>query len=342
MRAAFWLWCAFLLAAAPLGARAQETDANASPAVAEAPGGDGAAADEPGEEAKEQAREHFKMGVSFYREDNYAAALVEFKRAYEIAPHYKLKFNLGQTALDLGDYPYAIDNLTAYLREGGDDVPAERRKLVEYMIKELEGRLAMVTITSNQEGAEVYVDDRLIGRTPFAQEVPIGAGRRRVVAIKDGFVTVERRVDLAARDRVKLALDFRAQPKAKRVVVTKVVNEGPSLSLWMGVGTGVLAAGTATLAILTGIAKQEFDAEMERATTPERIATFKENAETRALLTDIALGVTGAAAIATLVVVVLEINEDDDNPIDAAKRTAIAPNLAISPNGAHLSIGGRF
>ena len=41
-----------------------------------------------------KAGEHFGAGVEFYKNRDYAAALVEFKRAYELDPHHRVLFNL--------------------------------------------------------------------------------------------------------------------------------------------------------------------------------------------------------------------------------------------------------
>ncbi|MDD9968604.1 MAG: PEGA domain-containing protein [Myxococcales bacterium] len=336
------LFCALTVTAVTGGSvLAQPANEDAQPAAERAATTKSASDDA----AKAKGRKHFRMGVDFFREGDYAAALVEFKRAYQTAPHYKLKFNLGQTALRLQDYAYAIDNLTAFLQEGGQEVPEDRRRLVEEMISELNGRLAFVTIRSNQDGAQIYADDRMIGRTPFKAAVPIGAGRRKIVAIKDGYVTVERRVDLAARDELTLTMNFKPRPKPQKVVVTKVVNEDLSPVIWMGIGTGVLAAGTATLAILTVMAKDEHQSELERETTLARLETFEENARTRALLTDIGLGVTGAAAAATLVVaLLLSDTKDESGPSKSAptRGPAVVPSVATDGNLTQLSLTGRF
>lgn len=293
---------------------------------------------EPSDEAKERARMHFKMGVDFYHERNYAAALVEFKRAYELAPHYKLKFNLGQTAFELQDYAYAIDNLNGYLEEGGDEVPPDRTRIVSEMIENLHSRLAFVTITSNEDDAQVYVDDRLIGQTPFGKPVPIGAGRRRVVAIKQGFVTVEQRLDLAARDHVDLPLEFAPPPEAEQVVVTKVVSEGLHPAVWVGVGAGVVAAGAATLAVLTAITKQQYEDELKQETTEDRLDELRNRVKTRALMTDIALGVTGAAVLATITTLFIEPKEEAPDPAEPV----MEPGVSLDSTHASLWLSGTF
>src|SRR5438105_2983977 len=90
---------AFLLAATPAGAQPSPVD---------------------------QAKAHFKNGTDLYDENNFRGALVEFQRAYELAPSYKILFNIGQVDMELQDYAGAMTAYARYLREGGPDVSADR------------------------------------------------------------------------------------------------------------------------------------------------------------------------------------------------------------------------
>src|SRR5205823_3161495 len=69
----------------------------------------------------DEGRKHFQAGVQFYKEGDFRAALIEFKRAYESAPNYKVLYNLGQTNLELQDYAQALTSFQKYLTDGGKD-----------------------------------------------------------------------------------------------------------------------------------------------------------------------------------------------------------------------------
>src|SRR5262249_2149673 len=45
-------------------------------------------------DTRSDADEHFRRGVDLYRDKDYATALVEFQRAYEIAPDIKTLYNI--------------------------------------------------------------------------------------------------------------------------------------------------------------------------------------------------------------------------------------------------------
>src|ERR1043165_5818761 len=62
-----------------------------------------------------EAGKHFQRGVTLYNEADYRAALVEFKRAYEIAPNSAVLYNIGQTYYQLQNYAAALVALGRYL-----------------------------------------------------------------------------------------------------------------------------------------------------------------------------------------------------------------------------------
>src|SRR6266478_2010920 len=70
----------------------------------------------------DEAKTHFKNGADLYDENNFRGALVEFQRAYELAPSYRILFNIGQVEMELQDYAGALTAYARYLREGGPDI----------------------------------------------------------------------------------------------------------------------------------------------------------------------------------------------------------------------------
>src|SRR5688572_8817140 len=86
---------------------------------------------QPDDPRRAEASAHFRRGVELFQEEAFRAALVEFERAYAIAPDYRLHYNIGQTKLRLQDYLGVVQSYERYLTTGGTGVPAERRTQVE-------------------------------------------------------------------------------------------------------------------------------------------------------------------------------------------------------------------
>src|SRR5580704_19513937 len=106
----------------------------------------------------DEAKAHFKSGTDLYDENNFRGALVEFQRAYELAPSYRVLYNIGQVDMELADYAGALTAYRRYLREGGPDVPADRVREVTGELQRLKGRVGTI-IVQTAAGAEVLVDD---------------------------------------------------------------------------------------------------------------------------------------------------------------------------------------
>ena len=77
--------------------------------------------------AKKEAGVHYKRGVDFYKENNFSAALAEFKAAYQAAPSFEVLFNIGLSERRLFKYGQALRTLNKYLRgrrrEGAEGAP---------------------------------------------------------------------------------------------------------------------------------------------------------------------------------------------------------------------------
>lgn len=293
--------------------------------------------------ATESARSHFRLGVDFYREGNFRAALIEFQRAYADAPHYKLLYNLGQASLELQEYAAAIDFLSAYLRQGGDDITAERRSEVEESIRFLESRIALVSIVTNRTGAELYVDDTLVGRSPLGAPVRMGAGRHKVTATLPGAASVERNIDVAAGDERELRLDFIGSDDTAATAAIDTAepmhryDDEPddTAPIVLAIATGALAAGAITLTIVTGIAQQDYQEELLVQTTAGQLRSLREDAETKALITDVLWGATLVSAVVTTV---LFLTGDDGS--EATARSTQHVKLSLGPSG--IAVDGRF
>jgi hypothetical protein len=269
----------------------------------------------------EEAKSHFQRAVELFHEADFRAALIEFQRAYDAAPNYKVLYNLGQTSLELQDYAGALKAFKGYLDGGGREIPAARRTQVEADLKRLDSRVARVEVSVNVEGADVTVDDVSVGRSPLPQAVLVGAGRRKIAATKAGLSPASRVVDVAGGDKPKVSLELveqrpevitvTTQPDGTQTqkiaplppqVITRTAT-GPSTAFWIGLGsTGVLAVGAGVLGALALSSKSTFDDRVQQVgVTTQQVDDARSQTRSFALATDIVGGVAIAAAVTTVV-----------------------------------------
>lgn len=152
----------------------------------------------------QQAFARFKQGQELYAERNFAAALIEFRKAYELAPNYRVRYNIGQVCYQMQDYVCALDTFQKYLSDGGSDIAEARRQSVVQEIAELRQRVGYLDIRIDAAGAEVSIDDALVGTTPLAERLPVNAGRRKIAIEKRGHLPFTRTLDVAGEDTARL------------------------------------------------------------------------------------------------------------------------------------------
>lgn len=217
-----------------------------------------AMAQEPADATRDAAA-HFQRGVALYGEADYRAALVEFKRAYSVAPNVAVLYNIGETQYQLQDYAGALTTFTGFITESGPN--ESHRGEVQSTIEVLRSRVGHLTVTTDPPGAEVAIDDQTVGRTPLEDRILVGIGRRKVTASMTGRSAVTRFVDVAAADNVTVKLSLPAAtsdvppelstlPPPASPSAPPNATSGSTLRIVGWSATGVLAAGAGVSGVL--------------------------------------------------------------------------------------------
>lgn len=286
-----------------------------------------------------EADERFRRGVQLVKENNYAAALVEFQRAYQIDPKYQVLYNIGESYYQLQDYANALRTFQRYLAEGGSRIAAKRRKEVEAEMVTLSARVAMLTILTSEPGAAVTVDDVAVGTTPLAT-LMVNAGRRKVTATLPGRFPVTGTVDLAGRDRQTIRLEIgpppgRGEQPKPRPPPPSII---PQTVAWSA--TGAFVTGAVITGILALRASSDLADELVRFPgDAEALASAKDSAFRLGLATDILIGTSLAAAGISIYFTVDWVLESDaaGSAPPPARRPA---RLTVLPGG--VAVEGSF
>jgi hypothetical protein len=122
-------------------------------------------------------------------------ALAAYEEAWAANPDPALYFNRGRAYLALGEYPAALDQLEAFSREASPELRAKVPGL-EKLLREVQGKVSTIAITSNVEGATVALDGARLGTTPIAHGVRVAAGTGKLLVVKDGYLPFERVIAL--------------------------------------------------------------------------------------------------------------------------------------------------
>jgi tetratricopeptide (TPR) repeat protein len=270
----------------------------------------------------DKARAYFEEGARAYRKANYKKAVELFRKAYDTDPRPELVYNIGQAYERLRDVPDALSSLREYLRLS----PATAdRQHVEAAIHDLETELSatgvqQVTIASRPTGAEVEIDGRSAGETPWTGELK--PGRHRAVLRLAGHADT-RRDFLLNGDRaidIDVALlgaepsapgNARAAAPAPSPTPTPLAPERDQAGLsrvrpwtWAALGTGVAALG-ASLGF--ELARESAQSEARSATTQIAYRSAYDSMKSRQTTSRVLLGVGAAATAAGGVLLYLDL-----------------------------------
>lgn len=249
-----------------------------------------APADDSADERKMQAQALFDQGQKLAESDP-KGALAAFRLAYEIRPDYRVQYNIARLCVRLKDNACAKAAFEQYLKEGGDQISAKRKKEVEAELKTLGGAVGTaLIIKSSVTGAFIKVDGVVVGKTPLDKPVTVTAGSHKVVLVADGNV-VEKTVKVASGAQETVEIDPKKDkpaaaapaltptpdpeptptpaPQAEKPAPAEKPAEGKPVAAspatprkfpvvpW--VVTGLLAAGTAVTGVLTLVANSEYN-----------------------------------------------------------------------------------
>jgi hypothetical protein len=170
---------------------------------------------------QQEAATRFKKGLELFKDGDYQAALIEFRRANELAPNFNVLYNIGQVYFQLQDYPNALNALERYMSEGSSNIPSSRRADVQRDIDKLRARVANVEIVVTVPDADVAIDDVVIGKSPLPKPIMVSAGRHKITISKTGFTATTKLIEIASGDSLKLPIDP-VEQKAAPIVVAPV------------------------------------------------------------------------------------------------------------------------
>ncbi|HWA70816.1 MAG TPA: PEGA domain-containing protein [Polyangiaceae bacterium] len=330
---------AFVLSIAPLAsAQPAATDAPAAPAIADA-----APAAAPTPEAIKEAAERYQRGLSIYAEGEYLLALVEFERAYQLAPNYRVLYNIGQVRIQLARYAKALEALQEYLKQGGDEIANERREAVMNDLKMLGERTAKLRLTINEPGADISIDGVLVGTAPLAEPIVVDAGEHTVEVRKGGFYDKSSFVTVAGREEAEVKVDLVKMPPSAVVErhTDRYVEQKPDRSLmWIGwTATGTLAVGAGVVGYL-GVTKAN-DLESMRTdygVSKNKLDETKNSARTLFMVSDI---MGAAAVVAGGVSLYLTLSSSSSAP-EKPPASSTAPKVGLGVGPGSVKISGTF
>jgi hypothetical protein len=317
--------------------------ATAPPPAAAQPAGPMAAPNGESTDPVERARVHYERGLQLFNEENYTAALFEFERAYELAPSYKILYNMGRIQRQQNNYAAALRSYARYLSEGGAGVPPERRTEVEREIAVLTPRVAKVNVTVNVDDADVYSDDTPVctatiesscaGKSPLKAPIIVNGGRHKITAVKPGYAPATSLVSVVGSDTIDVKLEM----------VSLARNEGPvdpaprTRAIVSWVVTGAFAASAVVTGVLALRSSSKLD-DIRSAPNADagQLSSQSTKTKTFALATDVlgAVAIVGGVISTYFTIKAFQAGRKSDDPAAAPLDKTAKVRFDFGPSGA--------
>lgn len=277
------------------------------------------------EAVRREAAARYRRAIELFDEGDLKLALLEFRRAHELSPDFRVLYNIAVVLDRLGKYAESVKAYERYLAEGGENVPAARRTEVTDTLTTLRARTARLSVQVQPEDAELTLDGVPLGRGPLTEHL-VDAGVHQLVASKAGFLASSQPVELAGGDRreVRLRLVVAPRPKEEKAVPT---------GAWIAWG---VAGGAALAGLGFGLgwrsASSKLDDLKGRESVVEDRRAAADDITTFSTLTFVAGGVAAASAGAALYFTMRRGSTESPTP----------PSAWLAPSPFGVTGGARF
>ena len=212
---------------------------------------------------------------------------------------------------------------------------------VEHHVQ-LQDRIGVLEVSvANGDGAEVVLDDSVVGVTPLAKPIRVNPGKHDVTVRRPGEKGESKKISVAGGDKLKKAFDLAAQVAAPPPAERPVAASGPpKWVVYTWIGAGAFAAGAITTGII-GLTKAS-DLKSKRDNEPtdsKTLDSLSSDVKTFGIVTDVLI--VPAVILGSLSLYFTVRSAPSSDPA-AAPKAAVAPRTTVTFGGKSIGLRGSF
>jgi hypothetical protein len=246
-------------------------------------------AQEPTPEARAEAQAEFQAGERAFRDDDYGLALERFRRAFELAPHDAVRFNIAVCLERLGRFREATLEYEAATRSPAIDAEGQAR--ARDLAERTRARLGTLAVDAT-ERATVEVGG-VTCETPCI--LALDPGGYDLVARGSGEAS--ERVEIRRGEETRVRLDTRRRPDPIEAPATAPDDGWSGFGVMLGIGAGLVAVGGAGI-VGFGLAVDDVHDRYHNGMATEEL---RRDGNLYRDLTNVSIGVAGLGGILVLV-----------------------------------------
>lgn len=182
----------------------------------------------------------------------YADAYDKYSAAYAIDPKPALLFNMGRALQAQNELPRALEKLEQFDKEAPEELKARVPGLAK-LLQELRAKITTLSVASNVEGAQVFIDKTVVGTTPLV-DLKVLSGAVNIEVTKEGYFPYRKQVTLKGGGAQNLDVQLASRADQGLLIVNADV---PRADVWVdGKRQGVtpfeahVPAGTRALSLM--------------------------------------------------------------------------------------------
>lgn len=133
------------------------------------------------------AKAEYEAGRILYADKDYANSIVKFQRAHELSNDPRLLWNVAVCQKNLRRYSKMLATIRRYRKEAGAILSEEEQIQATEIIKTVEAFVSALKLRSNEDGADVLIDEEKVAITPVKEPIFVDVGTRKIRLKKRGF-----------------------------------------------------------------------------------------------------------------------------------------------------------
>ncbi len=182
-----------------------------------------------GDTLKGEAKTAYDDARRLFKAGDYQASLEALGRAQKLSPDPRLFWNMAACEKKLGHHAKAISLVEKYLAGGAALLSEAERKEGADFVTAMRTLIGTVTVSSAIDGVNLYVDDELVGATPFTKPIYVDSGEHAIRATRTGYKELARKETVPAGGNAAWDLALDKDVHEGRVVVSAGAGE----SIWL-------------------------------------------------------------------------------------------------------------
>ncbi len=247
-----------------------------------------------------------RLAIAALKEARFAKARKLWIQAYVIDHAPKYLYNIARMSQELDRPVEALEYFEKFVREvEGQAKFARQVQRAKVLIARLSKEIARLTVSTEQSGTTIIVDEKTVGQGPLRETLQLRAGTHVITASQKGHYGQTRRVQLKEGERREVVIVLK-KIKAKVKVVDRpmrVVYPLPRWLPWTAFGLGVaIAAGGGGALWYAYVKYKAYDDSVSRGQTDPHLKDLGDAGKKAGIGLLVAGGIVAVAGVVAIIV----------------------------------------